>query len=73
MRRSSIDRKEAVRRAAEAHTNLNTFGTIQTIVEGGHLYRVGSTAANRINKICEDEMQKQLRLYDRYCQIAGRL
>jgi hypothetical protein len=51
--------------AAEAHTNLNVFASIVSILEGGHLYGCYSDrAAQRIIEICKAEQSKCLARYD---------
>lgn len=56
---------EHVRDAMHAHTDLNTFGVIVAILEGGCLYRHDSQpAAMRIIKICHKEMQRLLKAQD---------
>lgn len=63
---------DPAKRAANAHTDLNTFGTIITILEGGHLYCNESlSTADRIIKMCKAQQQYLLRLYDRSIE-AGR-
>ena len=57
--------KDAVVAAAHAFADLNTFASVVTILEGGHLYTPGShDAAEAIIKICHGEQQKHLRKYD---------
>lgn len=62
------DKKERAKEAARAHTNLNTFGNIVSILEGGSVYGHGSasTTASKIIVLCKSEMNKQLRIYDRH-------
>ncbi|MBI2724623.1 MAG: hypothetical protein HYX42_00070 [Polaromonas sp.] len=58
--------KSPITRAAEAHTNLNLFGVVQSILEGGHLYGGASgPAAQKIIAICKAEMRKHLIAYDK--------
>lgn len=54
-------------KAVEAHTNLNTFAVVVSVLEGGCLYgsRTADITAQKIIKLCQDEMQRQLRIYDR--------
>lgn len=59
------DRAKAIRDATDAHTNLNTYASIVTILEGGHLYGGHSTTAEKIIRLCKAEQGKQLRAYDR--------
>ena len=67
----SKEKKAAVVAAAEALTDLNTFASVVTILEGGHLYD-GNAAAQKIIKICLREQQKRLREYDRAVSRAVR-
>ena len=65
----SEERKRAVRDAAEAHTNLNIYAAVVTILEGGHLYGAadggsGLPAQFKIIRICQVEQAKWLRKYD---------
>ncbi|NTF67728.1 hypothetical protein [Rhizobium rhizogenes] len=65
-------KKDPAEIAANAHTDLNTFGTIVTILEGGHLYcNESQSTAARIIKMCQAQQQYLLRLYDRSIE-AGR-
>ncbi len=57
--------KDHARDAAEAHTDLNTFGAVVTLLEGGHLYRSKSHAtADRIIQMAKKYQQTCLRDYD---------
>ena len=58
---------DPVRDAARAHTNLNTFAYIVTLLEGGHLYgdAKANKAANEIIAICKREQARWLRGYDK--------
>ena len=57
---------DPIKTAAKAHSDLNTFASVVTILEGGHIYMPQShTAVARIIKICKAEQQKRLRDYDR--------
>jgi hypothetical protein len=53
--------------AAEAHSNLNTFGAIIALLEGGLLYGGGSqqSTAEQIIKLCKREQQRQLSKFDK--------
>lgn len=54
-----------IKEAAEAHTNLNVFASIVSILEGGHLYGCHSDrTANRIIEICKAEQSRCLARYD---------
>lgn len=56
--------KQTLREIKSAHTNLNIFSAIQSILEGGHIYGDTNKAAGRIIQICNKEMQRQLKLMD---------
>lgn len=59
------DRKKAISEAAGAHTDLNIFAAVVTLLEGGHLYTSqGTDSAQRIIRICQAEQAKCLRRYD---------
>lgn len=58
-------KKEHASAAARAHTNLNTFGAVVAILEGGCVYGPNATA-DMIIKLCKAEQHKQLRIYDRH-------
>lgn len=57
-------RKEAVKAAAEALSDLNTFDIVVSILEGGHLHANSYAGAAKIIRICIAEQQKRLREYD---------
>lgn len=61
--------KTAAKAAAEAHTNLNIFAAVMSLMEGGHVYGpdAGSaaTTARKIIQLCKAEQQKQLVIYDK--------
>ncbi len=62
--------KSAVKRAAEAHTDLCVFAVVVAVLESGSLY--GShAAAHRIITICNREQQRLLDVYDRAAADAG--
>lgn len=68
-----MTKSQAVRDAARAHSDLDTFATVVTILEGGHIYRPESHAAvDRIIKICLREQQKLLKKYDRAVDAVER-
>lgn len=50
--------------AAQAHTHLCIFGSIIAILEGGAI-RGHIKSAEKIIKICLQEQQRQLRIYDK--------
>lgn len=63
---------EYARDAATAHTDLNTFGTVISILEGGHLYRPRSgKLADRLIRLCRDEMQRCLEEYEEALENAN--
>ena len=57
--------EEAAKDAAYALTNLNLFVSLQTLLEGGHLYPSYNETAEKIIKLCKAETQRQIRAYDR--------
>lgn len=62
MKRPSRDR---LKEAMHAHTNLNTFAAVVSLLEGGHLYGATSDgAAQRIIEICKAEQDRCLARYD---------
>lgn len=61
--------KDYVNEAARAHTNLNVFTIVKSIMESGAVYGYNRTAEN-ISRLCDAEVQRQLRLYDRYAAKA---
>lgn len=69
-----MTRTEAIRWAAHAHTNLNTFGAVIAVLEGGTLY--GNDASygvtQRIIKICKKEMGKWVSQYDAAVALASK-
>jgi len=53
--------------AAKAHTRLNCFASLVAILEGGCLpggSRTADATAEKIIKLCKQEQQRQLRLFD---------
>lgn len=64
-----MTRGEHIREAARAHTNLNTFGSVVSILEGGQVYGPNATAS-RIIAMCKKEMQRQLKIYDKHVEAA---
>lgn len=61
---------DAIKRAAEALSDLNTFAIVATILEGGHLHAPSYDAAQKIIRICHAEEQKRLGDYDRAALAA---
>ena len=52
-------------KAVEAHTDLNIFRAIKTILEGGSVHsQKGKRAAEKIIKICDAQMLAQIKIYD---------
>lgn len=63
--------KEAAKLAAHAHSDLNTFASVVTLLEGGHIYLAKShKAVARIVKICRVEQGRRLADYDRAIAIV---
>lgn len=51
--------------AAQAHTDLNTFGAVVAILEGGVIYTAsGARVASQIIRLCKSQAIKQLKSYD---------
>lgn len=65
-------KSDLVKEAAEAHSDLNTFYVVISIMEGGHLHSPSYAAAQRIIKICRAEAGKRLREYDRAVAKASK-
>ncbi|MCB8880071.1 hypothetical protein ACELLULO517_07480 [Acidisoma cellulosilytica] len=66
-----------INEAARAHSNLNTFASIVTILEGGHIYgleksQTAQKTAQKIIDICKREQQFQLRAYDAAVHAANK-
>lgn len=58
-----------ITKAAEAHTNLNTFHCVISLLEGGHLYG-DHRAAARIIAIAKKQAGIELRKYDAAARAA---
>jgi hypothetical protein len=56
--------KSFAKEAGYARSNLITFGAVIAILESGCVYGP-NTAADRIIKLCQSEMQRQLRIMDK--------
>lgn len=61
----SEERKKAIKEAAQALSDLNTFAIVVSILEGGHLHTPSYAAAERIIKISQQAQQRCLVNYDR--------
>jgi len=61
-----MNKREYAKRAAHAHTNLNTWGAVISILEGAMLYGNSNqhNAAVKVIKIAKAEQQKFLRAFD---------
>lgn len=62
-----------IRNAAKAHTTLTVFGAVQALLEGGTIHggnEGGGRTALRIIKLCQAEMQRQLKRYDKHLAAA---
>jgi hypothetical protein len=57
-------KKNLIKEAAEAHTNLNLFAAIQALLENGLVYGGENAAAAKIIAICRKEQNRQLAIYD---------
>lgn len=53
-----------IKEAARAHTNLNTFASVVSLLEGGHVYGY-QREADQIIRICNRAQQRFLDQYDR--------
>jgi hypothetical protein len=57
------------KRAAEAHSTLNTFAAIIAILEGGCTIAADAyPTAEKIIKLCKRAQRHQLYYYDRNCK-----
>jgi hypothetical protein len=62
---ATMKRINKLDKAEHHHTDLNIFGAIVAILEGGCIYTTsGSRTAHRIIDLCKKEQDTQLRLYD---------
>lgn len=61
------NRKAAMQRAAEAHSNISAFQAVVALLEGGLVYGGGksSRVAARIIKVCQAQCQHELQNFDR--------
>jgi hypothetical protein len=66
-----MDRIEVLtEEASKAFSNMSTWGTIVAIMEGGSLYESGiNRAKQRVIKLAQHEMQKELAIYDRCVEL----
>jgi hypothetical protein len=65
-------RRSHIIAAAYAHTELNIFVALVSILEGGALYTPkAQKAANKIIGICKIEEQRQLRIFDHSVGVAS--
>jgi hypothetical protein len=53
--------------ASHAHSNLNVFHIVKTILESGAIYesRTAESTADKIVELCEKEMKRQVANHDR--------
>ncbi|MET4197316.1 chorismate mutase [Bradyrhizobium sp. LA8.1] len=59
-------KRDYVKEVADAHTNLNVFASIVSVLEGGHLYGCHSDrTVQRIIEICKAEQYRCLKRFDR--------
>lgn len=64
-------KRQAAKDAAHAHSDLNTFGAVISLLEGGHIYCPASyNTKQKIIKLCQNEMQKRLEDYDYAVDVA---
>jgi hypothetical protein len=58
-------RKDNIKNASEAHTNLTIFHAVIAILEGGCIYgQKADNAAQKIIKACKCAAYQQLKVYD---------
>lgn len=63
---------DAVVMAAQHHSDLNIFSAVKAMLEGGTIYtQAGYVGARRVGRLCDKELQKQLKLYDAALRKAG--
>jgi hypothetical protein len=61
-----MKKDQALKEAAEAHSNLTMFGAIQALAESGCFYGPRPhKALSRIIDICKREAQKELQRHDK--------
>jgi len=60
-----IRRRVAAKAAADAHTNLNTWGAVIALLEGGLLYGPTRHPVDRVIAIAKREQQRYLSTFDR--------
>lgn len=66
--------REDVEVAAEAHSDLNIFGGVIALLEGGTVYtNGGQRTARGIIRLCKAEVCRQLVTYDKHAAKARRL
>lgn len=69
--------KDWVVEAAQAHSNLNLYASIVSLLDGGHLYgandETGCAAQLRIIRTCQSEQARWLRRYDRARKWAAKV
>lgn len=64
--------KDYAEDAARAHSNLNAWGAVVALLEGGTLIgRDTHRAQQRVIKIAQAEMQKHLAKYDRALALVA--
>lgn len=60
-------------KAAEAHTNLNVYGSVIALLEGGAIYGGRSGPAQRIIDQCKRAQRNELDRYDAARKSIARL
>lgn len=63
--------QELIKEAARAHTNLNTFASVVSLLEGGHVYGY-QREANQIIRICNRAQQRFLDQYDKAAALIAK-
>jgi hypothetical protein len=60
-----------IRKAIEAHSNLNAWASVEAILEAGVFYgNSSSTAIRRVLKIIKQQRLKEFEIYDVELQMA---
>ena len=56
--------KSLIKEATQAHTNLNVWGSIVTILEGGHIYGGRHEVAGQVIEMCKQQTEAELDIYE---------
>lgn len=66
-------KRDPIKEAMNAQTNLNIFAAVEVLLEGGTIYGRTPAAAGKIIAICRAEQQRQLRIMDKAVADANRV